>query len=64
MTRLHPDDIEAIAAAIVRKQREQENISLDQDYLISLPFDEQQRRIKAKFAASRPKRQARKQPAA
>lgn len=41
--RLHPDDIEAIAAAVVRQQKLQEETSLDLEYLATLPIEDRQK---------------------
>jgi hypothetical protein len=49
MIELGPDTIRAIAAEVVRQMKAAESVSLDIQYLASLPPEERKRRCKAEF---------------
>jgi len=61
---LTPEDIEAIAAAVVRQMRVEQELRLDAQYEASLPVEEQKKRARAKMREQdRQKRAAKKKEA-
>lgn len=53
ISRLHPDDIKALAVEIVHQQRNMEEIRMDVEFMMSLSPEERKRRNRERMFAKR-----------